>query len=621
MTYAPRLDHRAFHRTLAILLILMSFGSSANTSAQEVVNRARARNNAAAAQARIVTANERSIETNSARPRLVLLIVVDQFRYDYLERFGDLFVANGLRRLMRDGASWTQSNYDHMPTYTAPGHATLMTGTWPAENGIIANEWYDRETNKNVTSVSDDAAQLLGGDPKERASSPKRLMASTLGDELRLATNDRAKVIGISLKDRAAILPVGRHATAAYWFSAHTGTFVSSDYYFKQLPAWVASFNAGRPGDKYFGARWERLLSEAEYIRRAGVDAPAWEDVSRVKDTNTFPHVITGGASAPNGDFYEALAYSPFANDLLVSFAEAAITNENLGTDEDTDLLSVSFSANDYVGHRFGPYSQEAMDMTLRVDRQIAELLDFVNARIGLQNTLVIFTADHGMAPIPEHAAAIGLPGGRVQSADVLRAVRNALSLRYRKANGSDPSSDYISQYKEDANIKDAFTNGNLYFSKAALVRDGVNQEEIERIAGEAMMTVPGINRYFTRTQLLQRAISPADPIARRVLHGFYPLRSGDVIALYDPYKYLVDSWITATHGSPYLYDTHVPLILMGSGLAAGRYEEAATPADIAPTVAAILHLQPPSNATGRVLLEGLTATATAKARRAASSR
>src|SRR5690349_20069892 len=209
----------------------------------------------------VVYPQRRTQPAEQKRPRLVLLIVVDQFRYDYLERFGDLFGQNGFRRLMRDGASWTQSNYDHMPTYTAPGHGTMMTGAYPAESGIVGNEWLDRASGKRVTSVSDESVKLLGGLPTDPASSPWRLMASTVGDELRLATNDRAKVIGISVKDRSAILPAGRHANAAYWFSWTSGTMVSSTYYFNQLPAWVTAFNATKPADKYFGAKWDRLLS------------------------------------------------------------------------------------------------------------------------------------------------------------------------------------------------------------------------------------------------------------------------------------------------------------------------------------------------------------------------
>src|SRR5215213_9808343 len=255
-------------------------------------------------------AQRRTTPPQPKRPRLVLLIVVDQFRYDYLERFGDLFAPNGLRRLLRDGASWTQSNYDHMPTYTAPGHGTMMTGAYPAESGIIGNEWLDRATGKRITSVTDDSVKLLGGLPNDPASSPSRLMASTVGDEMRLATNDRAKVIGISVKDRSAILPAGRHANAAYWFSITSGTMVSSTYYFNQLPAWVTTFNATKPADKYFGAKWERLLPEDEYVKRAGPDNPSWEVVDKAwGDTNSFPHTITGGATSASRNFYFGLDY------------------------------------------------------------------------------------------------------------------------------------------------------------------------------------------------------------------------------------------------------------------------------------------------------------------------
>ena len=538
------------------------------------------------------------------RPRLVLLVVVDQFRYDYLERFGDLFAANGLRRLLRDGASWTQSNYDHVPTYTAPGHATMMTGAYPAETGIVGNEWLERPA-KRVTSVSDDSVKLLGGGPTEPASSPSRLLTSTVGDELRLATNDRSKVIGISVKDRSAILPAGRHANAAYWFSTTSGNMVSSTYYFNQLPNWVTTFNNARPADKYFGAKWERLLPPNEYVRRAGPDSPSWETVGSASgDTNAFPHTITGGATTPGPAFYAALDYSPFTNDLLVSFTQQAIVNEQLGQDDDTDVLTVSFSANDYVGHRFGPYSQEAMDVTLRTDRQIAQLLDFVETRIGLSNTLVAFTADHGVSPIPEHAATLGLGGGRIAFADAMGKIEAAISARYNPQGKSpDPSADYL--LKEAGTKREWFINSNLYFNYEALRRDGVNVEEFSSVVCAAALTVPGIARCLTRVQLLRGATSITDPIERRVLHGFHPARSGDVVLIPEPFKYLAET-LTATHGSAYSYDTHVPTIIMGAGVTPGRYLEAATPADIAPTLSALLRITPPSNVTGRVLVEAL---------------
>src|ERR1051325_178229 len=505
----------------------------------------------------VAPAQRRTQPPEPKRPRLVLLIVVDQFRYDYLERFGDLFVPNGIKRLMRDGASWTQSNYDHMPTYTAPGHGTMMTGAYPAESGIIGNEWLDHATGKRITSVSDESVKLLGGNPTDPASSPSRLMASTVGDELRLATNDRAKVIGIAVKDRSAILPAGRHANAAYWFNWLTGTMVSSTYYFTQLPSWVVNFNNTKPADKYFGAKWERVLPEDEYLKRAGPDNPKWEDVSNAwtPDTNTFPHTITGGATAPGQKFYSALDYSPFTNEILVSFAQQAIVNEQLGQDDDTDVLTVSFSANDYVGHRFGPYSQEVMDVTLRTDRTIGSLLDFVDAHVGLANTLIALTADHGVSPIPEHAAAMGLGGARVPFASVMGKIQAAISARYNPHGKSpDPSADYLLRFTEAGTSREWFLNNNIYFNYDALKRDGVNVDELSAVIVAAALTVPGIARCFSRSQLLRGATSITDPIERRVLHGFSPSRSGDVVVVPEPYKYLGDT-ITATHGSVYSYD------------------------------------------------------------------
>ena len=552
----------------------------------------------------VSTGQRRPQTSEPKRPRLVLLIAVDQFRYDYLERFRDLFVANGLRRLTRDGASWTQSNYDHFPTYTAPGHATMMTGTYPAQTGIVGNEWPDRSVGKRVTSVSDTSVQLLGD--TGNASSPHRLISSTLGDELRFATGDRSRVIGISVKDRSAILPSGRHANAAYWF--RNGNMVSSTYYFKELPPWVVNFNNAKQADHYFGKKWERLLPESEYLEHAGPDTPPWEQIGAAPgDTNAFPHTITGGLTAPGAAFYTQLDHSPFINELILSFTKQAITNEHLGEDSYTDVLTVSFSGNDYVGHRYGPYSQEVMDVTLRIDRQIGELLDFVNAKVGLTNTLVAFTADHGVAPIPEHAAALKLDGGRINTTELVRKMRAAISAKYNpQGKMPDPTEDYIYKYQdENGTWRDAFYNSNLYFNYDALKRDGVNLADIAEVAGAAALTFPGIARYFTRQQLLRGATSPNDPIERRVLHGFNPARSGDLILIAQPYKFMGDA-LPTTHGTPYAYDTNVPTIIMGPGVIAGRYLEPASPADIAPTLSALLRITPPTNATGRVLVEAL---------------
>src|SRR5712664_3315544 len=307
--------------------------------------------------------------------------------------------------------------------------------------------------------------------------------------------------------------------------------------------------------------------------------------------------------------FYKALAYTPFSNDVLVAFAEAAITNEKLGDDNDTDVLSVSFSANDYVGHRFGPNSQEVMDMTLRVDRQIGTLVDFVDARIGLQNTIVIFTADHGASPVPELAALQNLPGRRWQKADMLKLVEDGLKAKYGRKDR--PAADYIRSFTNKQETEAGLLNGNFYLNHAALQRDGINLDECERVVGELAMKMPGAARFFTREQLESEFISAGDDVGRRVLHGFYPERSGDVIIVFEPYSILfdppddpTDPFPSATHGSPYSYDARVPLIIMGRGFVPGRYMQTATPADLAPTLAQVLNVQAPSCSVGRVLAE-----------------
>lgn len=548
-----------------------------------------------------------------SRPRLVLLIVVDQFRYDYLTRFGDLFGSRGIGRLMREGASWTEANFDHVPTFTAPGHAVFMTGAWPSQTGIIANEWYERDTGKKVKSVTDDSTIKLAGKPGEKGYSPRRLLCSTVGDELRVADGDRSKVIGISTKDRSAILPAGRHANAAYWFGTDNGNMVSSSYYFDREPEWVERFNSRHLADALFGARWDRLLPEAEYLKRAGKDDVPWENQDKSSnDTNFFPHIVTGGANNASRMFYKALDYTPFANDILVSFAEEAITNEKLGDDADPDLLTVSFSANDYVGHRFGPYSHEAMDMTLRVDRQIGTLLDFVDAHVGLRNTVVIFSADHGASPVPEQAALMNLPGRRYQKAQLRKLVEDGLKARYRRKDR--PADDYIQTFTNRDQTEQGLINSNFYLNRVALQRDGIDLDECEHVVGELSMHMPGVARYFTRAQLENNLISSTDPIARRVLNGFYPQRSGDVIVLFEPYNIMfdlpddpTDPMSSATHGSPYGYDTHVPLIIMGRDFTRGTYTEPATPADIAPTLSSLLRVQSPVCSVGRVLSEALT--------------
>jgi predicted AlkP superfamily pyrophosphatase or phosphodiesterase len=520
---------------------------------------------------------------NGAKPvRLVVGIVIDQLRYDYLTRFGDQFSDGGFKWLVNSGAVFTNANYVHAPTVTACGHATFMSGSTPAMNGVIGNEWFDRESGKRVTSVSDDKVKLLGGREGATGMSPSKLIGSTIGDELKLASAGQAKVIGVSFKDRSAILPAGKRPNGAYWFNAATGNLVSSDYYFNDLPEWVKKFNRGMRPDRFFGKRWERLLPESAYQRSTADEAP----YEKFPAGNKFPYIITGGEEAPGPRFYTQFEYTPFANDYLVDFAKAAIESERLGADDVTDLLTVSFSANDLVGHAYGPYSHEVQDITLRTDRALAGFFNYLDQKIGLDRVVIALTADHGVAPMPDQVNQYGF-GGKIAPRAVPEAAQNALNQRFG----------------EEKWIL-AFSNGNVYFDEAAIERRKLDVEEFERAACQAVSKVAGIADCFTRSQILSGRL-PQTKIARSVANGFHAARNGNLVVVTQPF-FFISEGTTTTHGSPYGYDTHVPLILYGAGVVAGSYHSEASPADIAPTLAALLKIEIPSNSVGRILSEAI---------------
>lgn len=534
--------------------------------------------NAGAQQRRRTSVN------GAQKPRLVVGIVIDQLRYDYLLRFADLFGEGGFKRLLDQGAVFANAHYLHTPTYTACGHATFMSGATPALNGIIGNEWFDRASGKRVTSVNDGQVKLLGGKAGATGMSPGKLLGSTIGDELKLASAGQAKVIGVSFKDRSAILPAGQRPNGAYWFDASTGNLVSSSYYFNALPEWVQRFNREQRPDRFFGKRWEKLLPEAAYQRSAPDDAP-YEKAAR---GTKFPYAITGGEEAPGARFYNQFERSPFANDYLVEFAKAAIENEQLGADDVTDLLTVSFSANDLIGHDYGPYSHEVQDVTLRTDRTLAELFKFIEQKIGFERVVIALTADHGVAPVPEQVKALGY-GGRIEPKALTDAVQNALNGQF-------------GEEKWTLN----FVNGNFYFDEAAAARRKLDLAALEQAASLAALKVPGVAEAFTRTQILSGRL-PQTMIARSVAEGFHAQRNGNLVVVPQPF-YFVGEGVTTTHGSPYGYDTHVPVIFYGAGVAAGTHHTASSPADIAPTLAALLKLEAPSNSIGRVLSEAIKA-------------
>jgi predicted AlkP superfamily pyrophosphatase or phosphodiesterase len=481
------------------------------------------------------------------KPKLVLAIVVDQFRYDYLLRFrGDY--TSGLDRLLRTGAVFTSANLEHFPTVTAVGHSTFLSGATPAESGIIGNDWYSREEHHEVTSVSDSSTTLLGA--AGEGSSPHRLLVSTVGDELKIANDGKTRVIGISLKDRAAILPAGHMANAAYWFDNDLGGFVTSTYYLKELPSWIRDFNQSHPADRFAGATW-------------------------------LNHTLPTGLK----QLYPALAASPFGNELIESFAERALEAERLGTRDVPDVLAISFSSNDYVGHQVGPDAPEVREMSVRTDKLLGQLFQAVDRQVGMDNVLVVLTADHGVAPVPEVNTARKMPGGRISQATFTHAVERALNDRYGE-------NKWILSSVE----------GSLYLDQALIAAKKLDPVEVDHVAAQALMAVPHVFRVYTREEL--NAGAPHDQVGTRVLNGFYPRRSGDLEVLLEPYWLFGEGQSGTSHGTTFSYDAHIPLIFMGPGIRTGQYTEAVALNDVAPTLAVILQVETPAGSVGRVLSE-----------------
>ncbi len=480
----------------------------------------------------------------SGPPKLILAIVIDQFRYDYLTRFRAEYTG-GLKRMLEQGADFTNSHYRHYQTVTAAGHSTFLTGSTPAMTGIVGNEWWDRETGAAVTSVSDTSTTLLGG--KGIGSSPRRLLQSTLGDELK-ASGKGGKVIGISIKDRGSILPSGHTADAAYWFDNVSGNFVSSTYYFNALPAWVAETNSHHPADKYKGLQWmnHKMPTEGRTL-------------------------------------YSEMEATPYGNELIQQFALRALGAEKLGTTANrTDLLTVSYSANDYVGHRYGPDSQEVHDMAVRVDKLIGDLLHAAEAQAGAGNVLAVLTADHGVAPLPELNVTRKMPGGRLDVAQMRAQVEAQLDEEFG-------GSGWV-----------------LHSSEAGVYldhRSGVDPAAVEAVAANTLRGIPHVARVYTRTQLINDQVQ-SDNVGTLLRNGFNAERSGSVLLIMEPY------WVYgatgAGHGSPYDYDSHVPMLFLGARVKSGRYNANVAPNDIAPTLATILEIETPSGNVGRVLTEML---------------
>ena len=502
----------------------------------------------------------------NARPKLVVVIVIDQFRGDYLERYREQFGEGGFRVFLDRGANFTDCNYDYANTRTAPGHATLFTGSYSSGHGIVANEWWDPQKKKRVTSVEDDTTKLLGAGNAAPGASPHNLRSDTLGDELKLATGGKARVFAISLKDRAAVLPAGFAGDGAYWIDRKSGDWITSTYYRLELPEWVRDFNSSHRAEKYLNREWKDAAGNTLGSTR-----------------------MTAGSDR---GFYEVVGSTPFANDYQFEFAKELVLYEKMGAGAATDLLVISLSANDILGHQFGPDSPQMRDMALQLDRSLAEFFDFLGHQIGMANVWMALSADHGVAPLPDFAKTLRLPAANLDGKALREQINSLLSKKYRQSG----------EYVLDLDYPLAWLNESAFNGIVSTNTAARKESDAEADVGEAMKQA-GLAGYFTKAQLA-RGETPATEMGRRYAHSYSPEGGWYVMGI--PSPFLVGGLKGTDHATPFSYDTHVPLAFYGLAFQPGTYRTHAEPVDLALTLASLLGINAPAKATGRVLTEAL---------------
>jgi predicted AlkP superfamily pyrophosphatase or phosphodiesterase len=519
--------------------------------------------------------------------------VLDQFRQEYLTRYQKFFGRDGFNRLMREGANFTQAHYSHATTYTGPGHAQILSGSFGHTNGIIGNRWWNPQSKQVETMFYDANAKLPGIElsPKDDDTSPRNFIGDNVCDQLLISNHMKSKAIGIALKDRAAIMLAGKLGKA-YWFHESVGQMVTSSYYGSTLPAWLQSFNARKIPDSYFGKAWTKSLPEAAYSISRVDDFPQETDLEGMG--RAFPHVLSDKSGKPSPNFYTAFTATPFGVDYTLQLAREAIQNEGLGTDEYPDILGVSITPTDIAGHAFGPDSQEIEDMVARLDGQLAGFFKYLDSRFKPGEYTIALTADHGATPLPEYMSSLGIEAGRIKKKQLGDAIEAALTARF----GSSGEQKWV-RLLEDPSV---FLNTELIASKK------LNPAEVQQVAGEATLGVKGIAAFYTRAQIMNGQLPP-NKWAQMIEKSFYAERSGDVLLVTKPY-YFWGSYgekdSGSTHGSPYEYDTHVPMIFYGAGVERGQYAQRVDITDIAPTLSNILGVNPPSGNEGRALHEVL---------------
>ncbi|MEI7812583.1 MAG: alkaline phosphatase family protein [Ignavibacteria bacterium] len=521
-----------------------------------------------------------------SKPKLVVGIIVDQMRFDYLYRFKEFYGKGGFNRLMSEGTNFTYAHCNSAPAYTACGHASVYTGSTPFYHGIIANNWYDRVAGKLIDCVNDTTVKSVGCDGREGEMSPFRLLSTTITDQLKLATHGRSKVISISLKDRAAILPGGRFADAAYWFNENTGDMITSTYYMNALPEWVTNFNRRKMAQTYLSGEWKLLRDEAVYKINSPDDSKNEYDVFNEGKTS-FPHKFDKVKSA---SLFESFESTPGGNEMVKEFAIGALRNEKLGLGAETDFLAVSFTSTDFIGHDYGNFSYEIQDAYIRLDLQIAELLDSLDKQSGDGNYLLFLTADHAMLDTPGFLKENRLPNGE---------------LGFKKSQDSIKA--FCRRKFGDSELLENYSNGQLFISRASLKRTGLNLNEVTQdISGYLRDTFSSIASIYSRCDL-EKQVAQRNG-SNLMANGFNPARSGDIIFSLQPGFLMNSRNKGSNHGAPYTYDTHVPMIYYGWGIPKAVINTPVYIVDIAATVADILKITEPAACIGIPLINQVSA-------------
>jgi predicted AlkP superfamily pyrophosphatase or phosphodiesterase len=534
-------------------------------------------------------------------PRLVLQITVDGLRGDMPTRYSHLLGDAGFRYLMNEGVNYTNAHYQHANTETIVGHVSLATGSVPAAHGMVGNVWYDRELGRLVYNIEDADHKLLSADasvdqsteidPTQRAAkvegrSPATILSSTFSDELAVHYGGRSKIFGVSVKDRGAVSMAGR-AGKAFWFSKSKGEFVTSDYYYQQYPQWVNDWNAGKPALAYAGKAWELSHAQDKYL--FGDKDDKFYETDFPGFGRVFPHAY---GAADDKYFTTRLTLGPAGDKLTLDFAKTLLKNEQLGQDDIPDYLAISFSSTDYVGHLFGASSLESEDSIAYLDRTLADLFAFVDQKVGLANTLIVLSSDHGQPEVPGHLHELGIKDADHFDTGALDKTPAITELKKRFGVGEE--------------LVQAFFQPYIYLNRDLIREKGLDQAEVELAVAAELKKFDGIAAAVSSTAL-RNASLPDTLINRSILRNFHPKRSGDIYLVFEPNVFITDFdglTVASTHGSPWRYDTFVPVMFAGTGLEPKTVSRTITPYDIAPTLADILGVKPPSASIGNPLPE-----------------